>query len=152
MSACRAEVMGSIPLSHILNFFNKKYFITFYKNKMILTEYLIILICLIFGLILSLLLFFGSYFLVLRNYDVEKTSAYECGFDPFGEVRLKFDVRFYLVAILFIIFDLEVMFLFPWVVSLAFLNTFGYWIMFLFLVVLTVGFFYEWSVGALDWE
>lgn len=84
--------------------------------------------------------------------DSEKTSAYECGFEAFGDARGRFDVRFYLVAILFIIFDLEVAFLFPWAVSLDSIGETGFWSMMLFLLVLTVGFIYEWKKGALEWE
>jgi NADH-quinone oxidoreductase subunit A len=84
--------------------------------------------------------------------DAEKLSAYECGFDAFDDARHKFDVRFYLVAILFIIFDLEIAFLFPWAVSLGDIGMFGFWSMVVFLGVLTVGFVYEWKKGALDWE
>jgi NADH-quinone oxidoreductase subunit A len=84
--------------------------------------------------------------------DPEKLSAYECGFDAFDDARHKFDVRFYLVAILFIIFDLEIAFLFPWAVTLGDIGLFGFWSMMVFLGVLTVGFIYEWNKGALDWE
>jgi NADH-quinone oxidoreductase subunit A len=84
--------------------------------------------------------------------DTEKNSAYECGFEAFGDARGKFDVRFYLVAILFIIFDLEVAFLFPWAISLGTLGAAGFWSMMGFLFVLTVGFIYEWKKGALEWE
>lgn len=84
--------------------------------------------------------------------DPEKLSAYECGFDAFDDARHKFDVRFYLVAILFIIFDLEIAFLFPWAVTLGDIGLFGFWSMVVFLGVLTIGFIYEWNKGALDWE
>lgn len=84
--------------------------------------------------------------------DKEKLSTYECGFEPFGDARGQFDVRFYLVAILFIIFDLEVAFLFPWAVSLKEIGMFGFWSMMVFLGVLTIGFVYEWKKGALEWE
>jgi len=84
--------------------------------------------------------------------DAEKLSAYECGFDAFGDARGKFDVRFYLVAILFIIFDLEVAFLFPWAVSLGNIGVDGFWSMMIFLFILTIGFIYEWNKGALEWE
>ena len=84
--------------------------------------------------------------------DPEKLSAYECGFPAFDDARMKFDVRFYLVSILFIIFDLEVAFLFPWAISLKAIGSFGFWSMVLFLAVLTVGFIYEWKKGALEWE
>jgi NADH-quinone oxidoreductase subunit A len=84
--------------------------------------------------------------------DAEKLSAYECGFEPFEDTRMKFDVRYYLVAILFIIFDLEVAFLFPWAVSLGDIGVYGFWSMVVFLAVLTIGFIYEWMKGALEWE
>ncbi len=84
--------------------------------------------------------------------DLEKNSPYECGFEPFSNARIKFDVRFYLVAILFIIFDLEIAFLFPWSISLADQGMIGFWSMMVFLGVLTVGFIYEWKKGALEWE
>jgi NADH-quinone oxidoreductase subunit A len=84
--------------------------------------------------------------------DAEKNSPYECGFEPFDDARGKFDVRFYLVAILFIIFDLEVAFLFPWAVSLGGIGLFGFWSMVIFLGILTIGFIYEWKKGALEWE
>ena len=84
--------------------------------------------------------------------DSEKLSPYECGFEPFADARSRFDVRFYLVAILFIIFDLEVAFLFPWAVSLAHIGLFGFFSMIVFLAVLTIGFIYEWRKGALEWE
>jgi NADH-quinone oxidoreductase subunit A len=84
--------------------------------------------------------------------DPEKLSAYECGFPAFDDARMKFDVRFYLVSILFIIFDLEVAFLFPWAISLGEIGVFGFWSMVVFLGVLTVGFIYEWKKGALEWE
>ena len=87
-----------------------------------------------------------------KNPDAQKNAAYECGFDAFEEARSKFDVRFYLVAILFIIFDLEIAFLFPWAVSLGTIGLFGFWSMMLFLGILTIGFIYEWKKGALDWE
>ncbi|QQG35299.1 MAG: NADH-quinone oxidoreductase subunit A [Micavibrio aeruginosavorus] len=100
----------------------------------------------------GLLLVVSSLLLSWRRPDVNKLSAYECGFDAFDDARSKFDVRFYLVAILFIIFDLEIAFLFPWAVSLGDIGLFGFWSMVMFLGVLTVGFIYEWKKGALDWE
>ena len=83
---------------------------------------------------------------------IEKLSSYECGFDPYEDARNTFDVRFYLVAILFIIFDLEITFLFPWAITLGSITGFGFWTMALFLILLTIGFVYEWKKGALDWE
>ncbi len=94
----------------------------------------------------------GSFLLGRQRPDSEKLSPYECGFEPFEDARIRFDVRYYLVAILFIIFDLEVAFLFPWAVSLGDIGLFGFWSMLVFLAVLTVGFIYEWRKGALEWE
>lgn len=116
------------------------------------TEYFFIFIFLIVSLILSCLVFGISYILSSRTVDKEKLSAYECGFNPFEDARNQFDVRFYLVAILFIIFDLEVSFLFPWAVTLNQTSTFGFWSMFVFLFILTIGFIYEWKKGALEWD
>jgi len=95
----------------------------------------------------------ASAFLVAPNHpDPEKVSTYECGFNAFDDARMKFDVRFYLVALLFIIFDLEVAFLFPWAIALGDIGTFGFWSMMVFLLVLTVGYAYEWKKGALEWK
>ena len=95
----------------------------------------------------------GASFVVARQLpNSEKLSPYECGFEPFEDARIRFDVRYYLVAILFIIFDLEVAFLFPWAVALGDIGVFGFWSMVVFLAVLTVGFIYEWKKGALEWE
>jgi NADH-quinone oxidoreductase subunit A len=92
------------------------------------------------------------FILAKRNPDAEKNSAYECGFAAFGDARAKFNVRFYLVSILFIIFDLEIAFLIPWAVSLGDIGLIGFWSMMMFLLVLTIGFIYEWKKGALEWE
>ena len=115
----------------------------FYSS--ILTYFIVstILGCVIFG---------ASYFLAAQPADSEKISAYECGFDPFEDARNRFDVRFYLVGILFVIFDLEVTFLFPWAVSLGQISSMGFWTMIDFLFELTVGFVYVWKIGALEWE
>ena len=115
-------------------------------------EYTPILIYLGISLLLSLLILGLSFVFSTQKADPEKVSAYECGFDPFDDARGRFDIRFYLVAILFIIFDLEVNFLFPWAVSLSKIDFFGFWSMILFLFILTVGFIYEWKKGALEWE
>ena len=113
---------------------------------------------------LPVLIFFGiagglcsillvtSYLSAPQAPDSEKLSPYECGFNPFEGSRFKFDVKYYLVAILFIIFDLEVAFLFPWSISLGLIGTFGFWSMMIFLLILTIGFIYEWKKGALEWE
>lgn len=121
-------------------------------NINFLKEYLPIIVFLGIALGLSLALVIVSYVRGVKNPDSEKLSPYECGFEAFNDARMKFDVRFYLVAILFIIFDLEVAFLFPWAISLGTLGAFGFWSMMVFLAVLTVGFIYEWRKGALDWE
>lgn len=115
-------------------------------------DYLPVILFLGLGVILSLLFILGSAILAPSAPDPAKNSAYECGFNAFDDARMKFDVRFYLVSILFIIFDLEVAFLFPWAVSLGTIGIFGFWSMVLFLAVLTVGFIYEWRRGALEWE
>ncbi len=115
-------------------------------------DYLPVLLFLGVGVVLSLLFIIGAAILAPSNPDPEKNSAYECGFNAFDDARMKFDVRFYLVAILFIIFDLEIAFLFPWAVSLGTIGVFGFWSMVLFLGVLTIGFIYEWRRGALEWQ
>lgn len=115
-------------------------------------DYLPVVIFLGLALALSLLFIFGALILGPNKPDPEKNSAYECGFHAFDDARMKFDVRFYLVAILFIIFDLEIAFLFPWAVSLGEIGVYGFWSMVVFLGVLTVGFIYEWRSGALEWE
>ncbi len=118
----------------------------------LLLEYLPILIFIGLAVGLSAVMVAASFFVGPSNPDVEKNSAYECGFEPFDDARMKFDVRFYLVAILFIIFDLEVAFLFPWAITLGDTGIFGFWSMVVFLAILTVGFVYEWRKGALEWE
>ena len=101
---------------------------------------------------IGLVLMVAPFLVAYKQPDPEKLSAYECGFNAFDDARMKFDVRFYLVAILFIIFDLEVAFLFPWAVAFGNLGLFGFWSMMIFLAVLTVGFIYEWRKGALEWD
>lgn len=115
-------------------------------------DYLPILIFLVIAGGLALVLTLAPIVLLPQKPDAEKLSQYECGFESYGDTRSKFDVRFYLVAILFIIFDLEVAFLFPWAVAMKQAGIFGFWSMMLFLGVLTVGFIYEWMKGALEWE
>lgn len=117
-----------------------------------LLGYLPIIIFIGIALILGLAFLILAWLIAPSDPDSEKVSAYECGFNAFDDARLKFDVRFYLVAILFIIFDLEVAFLFPWAVSLGHLGLFGFWSMMVFLGILTIGFIYEWRKGALEWE
>ena len=116
-------------------------------------EYVPILLFLIISGGLSTLIFGLSFLFGTRpKEDPEKISAYECGFDPFGDARSQFDIRFYLVSILFIIFDLEVAFLFPWAITIHQGEIFSFWSMMFFLFILTIGFVYEWMKGALDWE
>ena len=117
-----------------------------------LTDYLSIIIFLFIALLISTGFILVNYISSPNNPDPEKLSAYECGFDAFDDSRMEFDVRFYLVAILFIIFDLEIAFLFPWAITLGKIGVFGFWSMMLFLAVLTIGFIYEWKKGALEWE
>lgn len=118
----------------------------------LLSEYLPILIFLGIAVGLVVVMLGASYLIAKQNPDSEKLSPFECGFAPFDDARGRFDVRFYLVAILFIIFDLEVAFLFPWAAALGDIGAFGFWSMVLFLGVLTIGFVYEWKKGALEWE
>ena len=117
-----------------------------------LNNYLTIIIFLAIALILSLGFLVLNFAFSPKNPDPEKLSAYECGFEPFNDSRMEFDIRFYLVAILFIIFDLEIAFLFPWAITLGNIGYFGFFSMMLFLFILTIGFIYEWKKGALDWE
>ena len=117
-----------------------------------LKDYLSIIIFLFVALSLSVGFIVLNFLFSPKNPDSEKLSAYECGFEAFSDSRMEFDVRFYLVAILFIIFDLEIAFLFPWAISLGNLGSLGFWSMMIFLLVLTIGFIYEWKIGALDWD
>jgi len=118
----------------------------------LLSNYLPILIFIGLAAVIGLALMVAPFLVAYKKPDPEKVSAYECGFDAFDDARMKFDVRFYLVSILFIIFDLEVAFLFPWAVAFKDVGWFGFWSMMIFLGVLTVGFIYEWKKGALEWD
>jgi NADH-quinone oxidoreductase subunit A len=118
----------------------------------IVQSYFPILVFLVIACGLSFVMLVLPLLLAKQRPDKEKLSPYECGFEPFGDARGQFDVRFYLVAILFIIFDLEVAFLFPWAITLSDTQFFGFWSMMVFLLILTIGFAYEWKKGALDWE
>jgi NADH-quinone oxidoreductase subunit A len=117
-----------------------------------LKDYFSILLFLLIALALSIGFIVMNFLFSPKKPDPEKLSAYECGFEPFSDSRMEFDVRFYLVAILFIIFDLEIAFLFPWAISLGKIGILGFTSMMIFLFILTVGFIYEWKKGALDWE
>ena len=118
----------------------------------LLLDYLPIIIFVAIALVIAGALLIAPFLVAFKSPDPEKLSAYECGFNAFDDARMKFDVRFYLVAILFIIFDLEVSFLFPWAIAFGELGLFGFWSMMVFLGVLTVGFIYEWRKGALEWD
>ena len=118
----------------------------------LLSDYLPLVVFVILGALISTALLAAPFLLAYKSPDAEKLSAYECGFNPFDDARMKFDVRFYLVSLLFIIFDLEVAFLFPWAVAFHDVGAFGFWSMLLFLFVLTIGFVYEWNKGALEWD
>jgi NADH-quinone oxidoreductase subunit A len=118
----------------------------------LLLDYLPLVIFIAVALVIGLALLIAPFIVAYQQPDPEKLSAYECGFNAFDDARMKFDVRFYLVAILFIIFDLEVSFLFPWAVAFKEVGVFGFWSMMVFLGVLTIGFIYEWKKGALEWD
>ena len=118
----------------------------------LLSDYLPILVFIGIAGVMAVFMIAASWIIGRQKPDPEKDSAYECGFEAFEDARIKLDVRFDLVAILFIIFDLEVAFLFPWAVSLGDIGVFGFWSMMIFLGVLTIGFVYEWNKGALEWE
>ena len=114
-------------------------------------EYFILLIHFLLSFIIAIIIIFFSYLLITQQPDNQKLSTYECGFDSFGDARNPLSVHFYLVGILFIIFDLEIMFLFPWAVFLSEVGILGFWNMFFFLFILVIGFIYEWLKGALNW-
>ena len=118
----------------------------------LLQAYLPLVIFIGIAFLISTALLVVPFFIAPNKPDPEKVSAYECGFDAFDDARMKFDVRFYLVSLLFIIFDLEVAFLFPWAVAFDDVGVFGFWAMMVFLAILTIGFIYEWRKGALEWD
>ena len=117
----------------------------------LLTEYVYLYIPFCISVLICILLFGIVTLITYKQYDLEKISAYECGFHPYEDTREKFNIRFYLVSILFIIFDIEVTYLFPWAVCLSFMDFYSFFVMIVFLVILTLGFIYEWKKGALDW-
>ena len=121
-------------------------------SDVFLNDYFSIVLFLLIAIVLSCGFILLNLILSTKNPDPEKLSPYECGFEPFNDSRMEFDIRFYLVAILFIIFDLEIAFLFPWAISLGKIGIFGFISMMIFLSILTIGFIYEWKKGALDWE
>lgn len=121
------------------------------ENSLVQKEYLILLTFLVIAILLTVVILGASYFLARQNPEPEKLSAYECGFEPYEDSRHTFDVRFCVVAILFIIFDIEIMFLIPWCISISKLSLLGFWSMIDFIIELGIGFFYVWYVKALDW-
>jgi NADH-quinone oxidoreductase subunit A len=122
------------------------------KSSALKEEYLGIFIYLCFATFLALIIVVLSYFLVTQSPETEKLSTYECGFDPYGDTREQFNIRFYIIAILFILFDIEIIFLLPWCVSISQLDLLGFWSMVEFLVELGVGYIYAWCVGAIEWS
>jgi NADH-quinone oxidoreductase subunit A len=130
----------------------QKHFASGCAMNEVLNSYLPIIIFIGVCLFIGIALMVAPFLVAYSAPDPEKLSAYECGFNAFDDARMKFDVRFYLVSILFIIFDLEVAFLFPWAVSFGQIGMFGFWSMMVFLAVLTIGFIYEWKKGALEWD
>ena len=118
----------------------------------IISDYLPLVVFVILAALIAGALAVAPFILAFKAPDSEKLSPYECGFDPFDDARMRFDARFYLVSLLFIIFDLEVAFLFPWAIVFRDLGSLGFWSMMIFLAVLTVGFVYEWNKGALEWD
>lgn len=132
--------------------YNTAEWMIFLNSSFIKKEYSILLIFLLFAIILTVLIIGASYFLARQNPESEKLSAYECGFDPYEDTRHTFDIKFCVIAILFIIFDIEIMFLIPWCVSISKSDLLSFWSMIDFLVELGVGFCYVWYVKALDWD
>lgn len=122
------------------------------KHSAMKEEYLSIFIYLCFALFLGCLIVALSYFLVSQSPETEKLSTYECGFEPYGDTRNQFNIRFYIIAILFILFDIEIIFMLPWCVSISQLNLLGFWSMVEFLLELGIGFIYAWCVGAIEWS
>lgn len=141
------KVAGSSPVSLV----NIRLTLLILKMTFLFSEYRILLLYTVIVFSLSILIFFASYFIAERNSYAEKLSAYECGFDPFDDARNEFDIRFYLVAILFLVFDLEASFLFPWSLVLGSISSFGFWSIIDFILELIIGFFYVWKIGALEW-
>jgi NADH-quinone oxidoreductase subunit A len=140
------------PKGWVYGKLNEKQFWGRLAMEDLLKDYLPIAVFIGISLVVGLALLISPFLIAYKNPDSEKLSAYECGFNPFDDARMKFDVRFYLVAILFIIFDLEVAFLFPWAVAFKSIGWLGFWSMMVFLGVLTIGFIYEWRKGALEWD
>ena len=139
-------------IKSFLNSTNYFHQFDFLKSSAIKEEYLGILLYVLFAIFLSFLIVTLSYFLVTQSPETEKLSTYECGFDPYEDSRNRFHIRFYIVAILFLLFDIEIIFFLPWTVSVSQLNLLGFWSMIEFLLELGIGFIYVWSVGAIEWD
>jgi NADH-quinone oxidoreductase subunit A len=122
------------------------------NNSLVKKDYFILFIALLVAILLTIIIIGASYFLAKQNPESEKLSAYECGFEPYEDTRHTFDIKFCIIAILFIIFDIEIMFLLPWCINISKLDLLGFWSMIDFLIELGAGFFYIWYVKALDWE
>jgi len=145
--------MGIVGSNPILSLSNKYIMIIFnIKSSLHFEEYFPIIIYLIVAIFISIIIIVLSFLLANQNPETEKLSSYECGFEPYEDARNSFDVKFYLIAILFIIFDIETMFLLPWSISLSKLNLLGFWSMIDFIIELVIGFIYIWFIGALEWE
>ena len=129
---------------------NNLFFFNYYYS-LIKTNYFVVFIFIIFALILSCIILTFSYILSTQNPETEKLSAYECGFEPYEDARHTFDIKFYIVAILFLVFDIETIFIFPWSVVLNLLDTVGFWVMIDFILELGIGFLYVWFINALNW-
>ena len=139
-------------MKNFLNFNNYSEQFNLLNSSSIREEYLGIFVYLCFATILALIIVGLSYFLVTQSPETEKLSTYECGFEAYGDTRTQFNVRFYIIAILFILFDIEIIFLAPWCVSISQLNLLGFWSMIEFLLELGIGFMYAWCVGAIEWS
>lgn len=122
------------------------------KFSLVKEEYFSLLVILLMAILLSFIILILSYFLVIQKPESEKLSTYECGFEPYEDARLQFDVKFYLIAILFLVFDLETIFIYPWCISVSQLNIVGFWSMIDFIFELSIGLFYVWKLGALSWD
>jgi NADH-quinone oxidoreductase subunit A len=139
-------------MKNFLNFNNYSEQFNLLNSSSIREEYLSIFVYVCFAIILALIIVVLSYFLVTQSPETEKLSTYECGFEAYGDTRNQFNVRFYIIAILFILFDIEIIFLAPWCVSISQLNLLGFWSMIEFLIELGIGFIYAWCVGAIEWS
>lgn len=134
------------------NKYSKQLSFLIFNNSAIKDEYLSIFLFFCFAVFLAFLIIFLSYFLINQNPETEKLSTYECGFEAYGDSRNQFNIRFYIIAILFILFDIEIIFLIPWCTSISQINLLGFWSMIEFLLELCIGFVYAWFVGSIDWD